>query len=83
MSLYRGEVVNARGTVRESLTAVAGQTVFTLSEVSYAVNSNGLRVYVNGLRIPQADYTESSSTSVVFTTGLQDGDQVLFEVISS
>lgn len=82
MSLYRGEIVNARGTIRESQTALAGQTTFALVDVSYAVNSNGLRVYVNGLRIPQADYVESSSTSVVFNTGLQAGDEVLFEVIS-
>lgn len=82
MTLYRGEVVNARGTIRESQIAVAGQDTFTFSSISYAVNSNGLRVYVNGLRIPQADYVESSSTSVVFNDGLQGGDEVLFEVIS-
>lgn len=82
MSIYRGEIVNAQGTVRESQTALASQTTFSLSTISYAVASNGLRVYVNGLRIPQADYAESSSTSVVFNTGLQAGDEVLFEVIS-
>lgn len=82
MSLYRGEIVNVRGTIRESKVAVAAQTTFTLDDISYAVNSNGLRVYVNGLRIPQADYVEASSTSVVFNTGLQAGDEVLFEVIS-
>lgn len=68
--------------MRESQVAVASQTTFVLTEVSYAVASNGLRVYVNGLRIPQDDYTEASSTSVVFNTGLQAGDEVLFEVIS-
>lgn len=82
MTIYRGEIVNVRGTIRESQTALAGQTTFTLVDISYAVNSNGLRVYVNGLRIPQADYVESSSTGVVFNTGLQAGDEVLFEVIS-
>lgn len=82
MTLYRGEIVNQSGTTRESQTALAGQTVFSLSTISYAVTSNALRVYVNGLRYYPPDYSESSSTSVVFTLGLDVGDDVLFEVVS-
>jgi len=82
MSLYRGEIVNQAGTTRESQTALAGQTTFSLSTITYAVASNGLRVYVNGLRYFPPDYTESSSTSVVFAVGLEAGDDVLFEVVS-
>lgn len=82
MSLYRGEIVNQSGTTRESQTALAGQTVFSLSTITYAVASNALRVYVNGLRYYPPDYSESSSTSVVFITGLEAGDEVLFEVVS-
>lgn len=56
--------------------------MFSLSTITYAVASNALRVYVNGLRYYPPDYRESSSTSVVFTTGLELGDEVLFEVVS-
>ena len=83
MSLYRGDIVNQQGTVRDPLqTALAGQTVFSLSEISYAVGSNALRVYVNGLRYFPPDYSESSSTSVVFAVGLEAGDEVFFEVVN-
>ena len=80
MSIYRGEIVNQAETVRESQTAVAGQTTFSLSTISYAVGSNSLHVYVNGLRYFPPDYVEASSTSVIFVAALEDGDNVLFEV---
>lgn len=82
MTIYRGEIVNQAGTIRESQTALAGQTTFSLSTISYAVGSNALRVYVNGLRYFPPDYSESSSVSVIFTVGLEVGDEVLFEVVS-
>jgi len=82
VTLYRGEIVNQSGTIRESQTALAGQTVFSLSTITYAVASNALRVYVNGLRYYPPDYAEASSTSVIFVVGLEAGDEVLFEVVS-
>lgn len=56
--------------------------MFTLSDISYAVNSNGLRVYVNGIRYFPPDILELSSTAVGFAVGLEAGDNVLFEVVS-
>lgn len=83
MSLYRGEIINRIGTSRESQTALAGQTLFTLADISYAVGSNSLRVYVNGIRYFPPDYQELSSTAVGFPVALELDDVVLFEVVSS
>lgn len=60
----------------ETITATAGQTVFNLS-VSYNPGTNDLQVFVNGLLLQKtADYTETSSTSITFTSGLAAGDEV-------
>lgn len=60
----------------QTLTATAGQTVFNLS-ASYDPGTNDLQVYVNGLLLQKtADYTETSSTSITFTSGLSAGDEV-------
>lgn len=65
----------------ETQSATAGQTLFTLTGGrSYTVGTGNLRVFVNGLRQYPADYVETSTTSVTFTTGLQAGDEVLFEI---
>lgn len=60
------------------ITATAGQTVFNLS-FTYATGLNSLFVYVNGSKqIVTLNYTETSSTSVTFLTGLNVGDVVQF-----
>jgi hypothetical protein len=60
----------------QTITATAGQTLFNLS-ASYNPGSNDLQVYVNGLLMQKtADYTETSSTSLTFTSGLSAGDEV-------
>lgn len=60
----------------QTLTATAGQTVFNLS-ASYDPGTNDLQVFVNGLLLQKtADYTETSSTSLTFTSGLSAGDEV-------
>ena len=56
--------------------------MFTLSDISYAVNSNSLRVFVNGIRYYPPDIQELSSTAVGVVVGLEEGDNVLFEVVS-
>lgn len=59
-----------------SHTATAGQTLVNLGS-SYALGSQAIAVYVNGLRQRiTADYTESSTTSITFTYALQLGDEV-------
>lgn len=62
----------------EVITATAGQTVFNLN-FTYAGNTNSLFVFVNGSKqIVTLNYTESSSTSITFLTGLNLGDVVQF-----
>jgi anti-anti-sigma regulatory factor len=60
------------------VTATAGQTVFNLSS-TYVVGSDVLQVFVNGLQLVKtSDYTETSSSSVTFTSGLSLGDEAVF-----
>lgn len=70
---------------RELQTATDGQTVFSLSTVSYAAGSPGaLSVSVNGLRMyKDLDYAETNSTTVTFLSGLVAGDDVEFMVGSA
>lgn len=69
----------------EFQTATDGQTVFSLSSVSYAAGSPGaLSVFVNGLRMHKdLDYAETNSTTVTFLSGLVAGDDVEFMVGSA
>ena len=64
---------------QEVQTATAGQTVFTLTTMAYQPGTNSLSVFVNGLNfISGTDFTETSSTTVTFATGLTVGDEVKF-----
>lgn len=58
---------------RLSVTATAGQTTFNT-----VYNAPFVDVYVNGLRLPTADYTASDGATVVLNTALVAGDQVDF-----
>jgi len=63
----------------EFATPTAGQTVFTLSSLTYLPGSNDLSVYVNGLKqYVGTDYTETNSTTVTFAAGLYVHDRVEF-----
>lgn len=76
-------------TAEEVQTATAGQTVFTLTTMQYAPNTNNLVVYVDGVnQIEGGSYSfvETDATTVTFTTGLQVGALVKFvsaEVLST
>lgn len=59
-------------------TASGNQTEFTTP--TYTTGSGQLRVYVNGVRQYNADYTETSTTSVTLTSALNSGDTVMVEV---
>ena len=60
------------------VTATQGQTVVT-SPFSYSVGTNALKLYVNGSKqIVLENYTETTTSSVTFITGLNDGDLVEF-----
>lgn len=64
------------GNIVETQTASAGQTVFALAN-AYITGINGIGVYINGVLQHSPDnYTETSSTSITFTAGLQAGDEI-------
>jgi hypothetical protein len=64
-----------------SYTATAGQTVFTLTD-AFVLGANTVEVSVNGAsQIVDVDYTETSSTSIAFLTGLNSGDVVVARVL--
>lgn len=67
---------------QEIQTATAGQTVFTLTTMAYQPGTNSLSVFVDGVNQygPGAQYafTETSSTSVTFASGLHVGASVKF-----
>lgn len=65
----------------EVQTATAGQTVFTLSTITYTPGTNSLSVFVDGVN--QYDgisyaYVETDSTTITFTAGLHVGALVKF-----
>jgi hypothetical protein len=55
-----------------------GQTIFTTP--TYIPGASQLRVYLNGVRQYNSDYTETSNTSVTLTNATQSDDVVLIEV---
>jgi len=58
-------------------TATAGQTVFT--GLNYTTGNNSMKVFVNGSKqIVNVNYTETNSTTITFSTGLNVGDVVEF-----
>ena len=67
---------------QEIQTATAGQTLFTLTTMSYQPGTNNLTVFVDGVNQygpgAQYAYTETSSTTVTFTNGLHVGASVKF-----
>jgi hypothetical protein len=65
--------------LKERQDATAGQTVFTLAAIEYFPGSNNLAVYINGVRQYSGEsYTETNSTTVTFSSGLNVGAEVLF-----
>jgi len=70
------------GVSKEIQYATAGQTVFTLTTMSYLQGVNNLDVYIQGVRQAYTAYTETSSTVVTFSEGLEDGDEVQFRALT-
>ena len=70
----------ASGSV-ETITATQEQTIFNLTN-AYIPATNRLQVTINGaMQVIAIDYTESSATQVIFVTGLNLGDVVLFRAV--
>lgn len=64
---------------QENQTATAGQTVFTLTTMTYVPGSNTLSVFVDGVNQLLGDaFTETNTTTVTFTAGLHVGAKVRF-----
>ncbi len=63
----------------ELQTATAGQTVFTLADISYSPGTGSLTVYVDGVNQYEGEsYIETDSTTVTFVSGLHVGAEVKF-----
>lgn len=66
-------------TETEVQTATAGQTVFTLTTVTYQPGTGNLTVFVDGVnQYEGTSYIETDSTTVTFTVGLHVGALVKF-----
>lgn len=75
--------ISASGVVRSSQTATLGQTIFT-GIPTYVPGQTTLFIYINGVRQLPSAYTETSSTSVTFSTGATSaGDVYEFEVFTN
>lgn len=74
-----GSVTGQFTILREVIVATAGQTLFNLSN-TYVQGINALMVYVNGVRLTNADYTETSTTSITLASPLIAGDELLVEI---
>jgi hypothetical protein len=67
-----------QGKQRGTVTATAGQSVFTVP-FTYTVGANTLDVYIDGVRqILNSSYTETNSTTVTFSEGVHVGGKVEF-----
>lgn len=63
----------------ETQTATQGQTTFVLTTLNYQPAANNLLVFVNGSKqISGTNYQETSTTTVAFVDGLNEGDIVDF-----
>lgn len=63
----------------ELQTATSGQTVFTLTTMSYQPATGSLTVYVDGVNQYEGEsYFETDSTTVTFVSGLHVGAEVKF-----
>ena len=63
----------------EKQDAVAAQTLFNLTTMSYEPGSNNLAVYVDGVRkFTPADYVETDADTVMFNAGMVGGEVVTF-----
>lgn len=62
----------------EEQVATASQTVFTLVGITYTPGINNLTVFINGVHQASGSYTETSTTVVTFSEGLELNDLVVF-----
>jgi hypothetical protein len=63
----------------QTITATGGQTILNLG-FSYVQGTDAIAVFVNGLRMSPAAYSETSTTVVTLSEGLTAGDEVFVVV---
>ena len=73
-------LANGSDITDHEFTATANQTTFTITG-GYNAATSDLDVYVNGIKIPAADYTATNGTTVVLGTACAVNDQVTVKVI--
>jgi len=61
-------------TLKQKHTATAGQTLFVTPQ--YVIGSNNLSIYINGVRQEATAYSETTTTSVTLSEGVEVGDIV-------
>lgn len=68
----------------EVQTATAGQTVFNLTQITYAAGANNLMVFVDGVnQYEGSSYVETDNNTVTFTQGLHVGALVKFSTVQT
>jgi len=74
--------LNPTAVSRTVVSAGLGQTVFSIP--TYVPGSNGLSVYINGVRQTSTAYTETDANTVTFSTGaLTAGDSYEFVIANT
>lgn len=68
---------NPFGTSIQSFIATTGQTTFPVTHINYIPNNGSLRVYINGLLQEAGDSYQEVNGNIVFSEGLEAGDEVL------
>lgn len=64
--------------LREVQMMSAGQTLVVLTTMAYVVGNHSLTVLVDGLVVDEADYTQTSATSITFASAFIGGEQATF-----
>lgn len=59
---------------KEEQTATAGQTVITLVGITYTPTANNMSLYINGVKQAASAYTETSTTVITLSEGMEVGD---------
>jgi hypothetical protein len=72
--------VEVNGFYKWVATATASQVLFSGITPSFVVGVNNIDVYVNGVYQYPSAYTETSSSSITFSSGLDAGDEVLVSI---
>ena len=77
-SIWTADNINGAQGGESTVTATQGQTVFSVG-FNYYVGANNLKVYVNGSKqVVSTNYTETTNSTITFSTGLNVGDIVEF-----